>query len=131
MSAQADWNRALREDQRKHEVSVRTFSSSEVKISSSSSKISSLLHSLNHHFWHLLFIRIMRFSGISLASILAISPIVHALPAVPSKVSTAASEFVSAVCTAPSKQFNAVELDIASLFCSGFLHVKTATVSGD
>jgi hypothetical protein len=118
-------------DQRRHEVSIRTFSSSEVKISSSSFKISSLLHSLNHHFWHLLFIRIMHFSGISLASILAISPIVHALPAVPSKVSTAASEFVSAVCTAPSKQFNAVELDIASQFCSGFLHVKTATVSGD
>lgn len=73
----------------------------------------------------------MRFSSISLAAILAVSPIVQARPAIPSKVSTAASEFVSAVCTAPSKYFNPIELGVASLFCSGFLHVKTATVSGD
>jgi hypothetical protein len=73
----------------------------------------------------------MRFSSISFAAIVALSPFVQARPAVPSKVSTAASEFVSAVCTAPSKNFNPIELEVASLFCSGFLHVKTATVSGN
>ena len=68
-------------------------------------------------------------------SLLTVIAMVDGLPNPKASSSTspviAPSNIVNAVCTSPSAHFNALELQIASLFCTGFLKVKPTTVTSE
>jgi hypothetical protein len=72
----------------------------------------------------------------ALFGILTVIAMADGLPSNPKVTSSSSlaagpSNIVSEICTSPSAHFNAVELQIASLFCTVFLKVKPTTVTGE